>query len=196
MARFPILGAIGYAVADFLNTEFKRAGVKATVTDALPETAGKEPCVHFVLADVRQNLDRRETEAVSEQEKRKDGTVIDYLRDPPIFLDLTYLMFADGPPAAAHAALAMAVLRLKDHPVLDDLPAIRDLYVARDESLALRLLHAYDAPEIAGLMRSMGITSRPALVYGCSARVESEKRREVKRVEERVLDVHRKEGRS
>jgi hypothetical protein len=192
MARFPIVGAIGYAVTDFLNTEFKRAGVKAQVVDSLPAEASKEPRLHFVLFDTRQNLDRRDMEPISEQERLKDGTIVDYLRDPPIYMDLSYLLFSDGPPAAAHAALAMAVLLIKDHPLLDDLPAIKDLYVAREESMALRLIHAYEPEQITRIMRDMGLSARPALVYSCSARVESENRREVKRVEERLLDVRRK----
>jgi len=193
MARFPILGQIAAAVAEFLAAEFKRAGVKADVSDALPEAQAKAPRVHFVMFDTRQNLDRRETEAVSEQERLKDGTVIDYLRDPPIFLDLGFLLFADGPPTEAHAALAKAVLLLKDHPILDDLPALKELYVARDETLALRLLHGYEATDVTQIMHRMGIPARPALVYGCSARIESEKRREVRRVEERILDIEQKE---
>jgi hypothetical protein len=193
MARFPIVGAVAYAVTDFLNTEFKRAGVKAEVVDTLPAEATKEPRLHFVLFDARQNLDRRDMEPISERERLKDGTIVDYLRDPPIYMDLSYLLFSNGPPAAAHAALAMAVLLIKDHPLLDDLPAIKDLYGSREESMALRLIHAYEPESIARIMRDMGITARPALVYSCSARVESENRREVRRVEERLVDIRRKE---
>lgn len=194
MARFPVLGEIAHAVADFLAAELKRDGVKAEVADTTPETPAKTARIHFVMFDARQNLDRRETEAISEQERQKDGSVIDYLRDPPIFLDLSFLLFADGPLPEAHAALAKAVLLIKDHPVLDDLPSLKDLYVARDESLALRMMHAYEPMEITAILQRLGVTARPALVYGCSARIESEKRREVRRVEERVLDVHKKEN--
>jgi hypothetical protein len=193
MARYPILGEIAQAVADFLGTELKNAGVKAEVTDTLPDGDSTKPVVHFVLADARQSLDRRETEALPEQERLKDGTIVDYLRDPPIYLDLTYLMFATGPVAAAHAALARAVLTLKDRPSLDTLPSVKELYIARDESMALRLLHSYEPAEVGAMMQRMGIAAKPALVYGCCARIESEKRREVKRVEERILDFQQKE---
>ena len=194
MARFPVMGEIAHAVADFLAAQMKHDGVKAEVSDSLPDAPAKSARVHFVMFDARQNLDRRETEAISEQERKKDGTVIDYLRDPPIFLDLSFLMFADGPLPGAHAALAKAALLIKDHPVLDDLPSLSELYVARDESLALRLMHAYEAEEIAAIMHRMGVAARPALVYSCSARIESDKRREVKRVEERILDIRKKEN--
>lgn len=194
MARFPVLGEIAHAVADFLAAELKRDGVKAEVVDTIPDSPAKGARLHFVLFDTRQNLDRRETEAISEQERQKDGSVIDYLRDPPIFLDVSFMMFADGPLPDAHAALARAVLLLKDHPVIDDLPSLKELYVARDESLALRLMHAYEPMEISAILSRMGVTARPALVYSCSARIESEKRREVRRVEERVLDIHKKEN--
>lgn len=193
MARYPILGEIAQAVADFLGTELKNAGVKADVTDSLPDGDSTKPTLHFVLADARQSMDRRETEAIPEQERLKDGTIVDYLRDPPIHLDLVYLLFATGPVAAGHAALARAVLTLKDRPSLDILPSVKELYIARDESMTLRLLHSYEASEIGAIMQRMGVAAKPALVYGCCARIESENRREVKRVEERILDFQQKE---
>jgi len=192
-----IIQLVTSSVLNHLKEDFKRHGFKGVEclnwqpsTDRL---AKEMPCCIFYLYGINENQELKERDPYQVQDKDADGNLYEFLREPPIKLDLRYVLcvYAEDPDAEQQI-LGRGLLTLYDNSDLSKLPELKEVVKHPSDKMALRLLPVTPDDQIK-FWRALREPMRPGGFYQITVHIESQRQRRFRRVEERVLDIHQKE---
>jgi len=191
-----IIQLVTTSVLNLLKEDFKRNNIKGVEClnwqPSAQKLANEMPCCTFYLHSVAENHELKERETYQVKDRDRDGNIYEFLREPPIKLDLGYLLcsFAKDPDLEQQI-LGRAILVLYDNSELSRLPEFKEIIKHPADKIGLRMMPT-GPDERLQFWRAMREPIRPAAFYQVTVRIESERQKRFRRVEERILDIHQK----
>ena len=192
-----IIQLVTSSVLGLLKEDFKRTGFKRVeCLNWQPNTsklANEMPCCIFYLYNVNENQELKERDPYQVKDKDADGNTHQFLRQPPIKLDLRYLLCAYAEdPDTEQQMLGRAILCLYDNSDLSKLEEMKEVIKHPADKIALRMLPSTPEEQL-NFWRALREPIRAGGFYQATVHIQSERQRRFRRVEERVLDIHQKE---
>jgi Pvc16 N-terminal domain len=192
-----IIQNVTSSVLSLLKSDLKQNGIKGVSCfnrqpDA--EKLSKDlPCCIFYLYSIDENQELKEREAYQVRDKGSDGNIHEFLRQPPIKLDLRYLLCAYASDSVVEQQiLGRSILVLYDNKELSKQDDLKELIKHPSDKISLRMLPFPHEDQIK-FWTALREPMRPAGFYQVTVHMESERQRRFRRVEERILDIHQKE---
>ncbi|NIR62786.1 MAG: DUF4255 domain-containing protein [candidate division Zixibacteria bacterium] len=195
--NYNIIQSVTTSVLKLLKDDLKRNNIKGVeCLNRQPNAqklADKMPCGLFYLYGISENQELKERDPYQVRDKDADGNTYEFLREAPIKLDLNYLLCAYAEdPDMEHKILGRCILTLYDNSELSKLGDLKELARHPSDRIGLRML-PISREEQVRFWSSLQEAMRPAAFYEITVRMESERQRKFRRVEERVLDIRQKE---
>jgi hypothetical protein len=195
--NYNIIQLVTSSVLHLLKEDFKKNKIKGVEClnwqPNAQKLANEMPCCLFYLYSVSENQELKERDPYQVRDKDADGNTYEFLREAPIKLDLNYLLCGyAADPDTEQQILGRAILTLYDNSELSKLDEFKELIKHPSDRIGMRMLPISREEQIR-FWRSMHEALRPGAFYEITVRMESERQRRFRRVEERVLDIHQKE---
>lgn len=178
--------------------EVLEEGVKALVGRKIEVITGpplrekftRTPALGVYLYRVAVRPRRREEMPYLVVRSEPDGSVREYYQDPPLLVNLDYLLSAWADEEAEQQELLGAAMRvLLDNPALEGDQLEGDAFDP-EERIPVRPVEELSAEFLMSLWRGFGEHLRPAAGYTCRLRLESPRRsKDLRRVEGRTLSI-------
>jgi hypothetical protein len=151
-----------------------------------------KPLVYVCLYEVEENVAFRRTEKTLAASVEADGDLHEYYRFPPLPLYLRFLLISVGRTREEEHRLLGQLLRvIHDHPVLQGDGIVKGDSVAPDEKVYLAVRSVWGIEAQSRFWRAVGERFRPSISCQVGVNVDSERREQVVRVKERVVEVKR-----
>ena len=194
MARSGVIRDTTQSLRRLLETNLpsRGDGPIRIVTDAPDRStiAGLLPCVSLFLYRIEENRSLYRPEKILEPSAREAEDGVAVYRNPPIFLTMHHLVAAWGHTRdEEHSLLGQALGVLADHPRLGPENGLVGEAFGSGDRVLLRLTHPFGAGEQREILRSLGLDLRPVLSCSATARLDSERREAVRRVQFRSAGV-------
>ncbi len=195
--NYNIIQLVTTSVLNLLKEDLKRNKIKGVeCLNWQPNSqklANEMPCCLFYLYGISENQELKERDPYQVRDKDSDGNTYEFLREAPLKLDLDYLLCAyAADPHMEQKILGRSILTLYDNSELSRLDDLKELAKHPSDRIGLRMMPV-NREEQVRFWTSLREPMRPAAFYEITVRMESERQRRFRRVEERVLDIHQKE---
>jgi hypothetical protein len=195
--NYNIIQLVTTSVLNLLKEDLKRNKIKGVeCLNWQPSTqkiANEMPCCLFYLFGISENQELKERDPYQVRDKDEDGNTYEFLREAPLKLNLDYLLCAyAGDPDMEQKILGRSILTLYDNSELSKLDDLKELMKHPSDRIGLRMMPITREDQVR-FWSSLREPMRPAAFYQITVRMESERQRRFRRVEERVLDIHQKE---
>lgn len=153
--------------------------------------AEERPLVYVCLYEVEENAPARRMEKTLVASVEQDGDLHEYYRFPSLPVTLRFVVTCAGRTTEEEHRILGQVLRLiHDHPVLQG-EVVKGDSVAPDEKIHLAVRSPGGIETQSRFWQAVGQRFRPSVVCQVSVNVDSERRDQVVRVKERVVEVKR-----
>lgn len=197
MKSHTIIQQVTSAVLKLLEEEFKRADLKKVEClnwqPNLDKLSKEMPCCIFYLYSITENQELKERDPYQIQDRDKDGNYYEFLREPPLKLDLQYMLCAfAADPDTEQQILGRSILSLYDNSDLGKLEDLKEYINHPSDKIGLRMLPFSQEKQIR-FWSALREPMRPASFYQVTIEMESERQRRFRRVEERIIDMRKKE---
>ncbi|HDS01553.1 MAG TPA: DUF4255 domain-containing protein [candidate division Zixibacteria bacterium] len=195
--NYNVIQLVTTSVLSLLKEDLKRNDIKGVnCLNRQPNAqnlAGEMPCCLFYLYGISENQELKERDPYQVRDKDADGNTYEFLREAPIKLDLNYLLCTYAEDIdMEQKILGRCILTLYDNSELSRLDDLKKLAKHPSDRIGMRML-PISREEQVRFWSSLREPMRPAAFYEVTVRMESERQRKFRRVEERVLDIHQKE---
>ena len=179
MSQFNVISDITNTLQAVLEASFSESGFKTvTVTTDVPkkENIKSKPAVSCYMYHVgfAPNYKERSQHLVSTE--NKDGEIIEYFQDPPVYLYAHFITSVWGNnPSEESLLMGLVVKSFLENRLLDGEQLKGDSFYPDDHLNIYPNLES-DYSDVLTFWRSMGEDVRPALHYYVKFRIESDKR--------------------
>jgi hypothetical protein len=195
MSQFEVIKDIGETLKELLKGSFKTAGfTTVTVSTDKPKKDNIKslPTLSCYLYHVAVAPGYRERSDHLVTTYGKEGNLVEYYQDAPIYLMAQYIISVWGnSPNEENLLLGLVVKTFLEHPILMGEVLKGDSFFP-DEKLNLFPNLGSDFNDSLSFWRSLNEEVRPSLFYSVKFRIESERRsEELTRVTGRDLAIHR-----
>lgn len=195
MSQFEVIRDIGESLKELMKDSFKQNGF--TTVSVGSERPKKDniknlPTVNLFLYHVgfAQNYRERTDALVSTHTKQ--GNVVEFFRDGPVYLNSYFAISVWGnSPAEENLLLGLVVKTFLENTIIEG-PALKGDSWYPDDKLNVHPHLQADANDLMSFWRSMNEELRPTLFYHVRFRVESDRRTSpVRRVMAKEISVNR-----
>lgn len=179
MSQFKVISDITNTLQAVLEASFAESGFKTvTVTTDVPkkENIKSKPAVSCYMYHVgfAPNYKERSQHLVSTE--NKDGEIIEYFQDPPVYLYAHFIASVWGNnPTEESLLMGLVVKSFLENRLLDG-EQLKGESFYPDDHLNIYPNLESDYSDVLTFWRSMGEDVRPALHYYVKFRIESDKR--------------------
>ncbi len=143
-------------------------------------SAGKNPSLYFYLYEIEENTSLKKTEKTIQQQTNEKGEKTEFFLDPPIFLNLKYLVTCSADNCLDEQLLIGQTIKI----FLEN-PSVNN----KTENIPIKLLAPLPTETRAMLWQALGEVFRPALFYQVTVELSSEKQTGFRRVLEREIKL-------
>ncbi|MCA9545728.1 MAG: DUF4255 domain-containing protein [Myxococcales bacterium] len=156
----------------------------------LREKFTRTPALGLYMYRVGVRPRRREEQPSLVCQITREGSIREFYRDPPMLVNLDYLVSAWADEEPEQQELLGAAMRvLLEYPVLEGDKLDGDAFDP-EERIPVRPVEELSAEFLMSLWRGFGEHLRPAVGYTCRLRIESPRRGpDLRRVDVRSLDI-------
>ena len=197
MSDFKIIKNVTLSLAEMVKGKLQKVNGKVpdVSVDRLKDFSSdnKKPLVHFYLYKMEENTSLKETQKTTHQQTNKKGELFEFFLDPPIFLNLYYMVTCLAQaPLDEYIVMGQVAKIFLENSILSAETMIEKDALYSDEKITIKLLPPLAIETQVKLWQVLGATFRPSLFYQVTVKLSSEKKTGFRRVVEREIRLKEK----